>query len=244
MNAPTLFDGRGKAILVAGGAAGIGKAIVEMALLSGANVVGTDLIAVPEAESLTWVTCDISEEPAAARVVSRGIEKFGRLDAVVNCVGVAAGGPIIGTNTNDWERIMRINVTSSVHLAKASHEWLRKARGSFVLFSSTSGRNGGTTGSGPVYAASKGAVINLSRYLAKEWAEDGIRVNTIAPGPVRTGPTEMVSEDRKRGYLASMLTHRFIEPDEVAAGTLFLLSDHALSMTGTILNISGGLYLD
>jgi 3-oxoacyl-[acyl-carrier protein] reductase len=241
---PILFDGIGKVIVVVGAGAGIGKAITALCLDAGASVMAADLNPIEERQSLRAVACDISTEGSAVNLAQQTLDAFGKVNAVVNCVGIAGTGPITKATLKEWNHVMAVNLTSSLLLAQSFHAALKRTQGSFILFSSTAGRNGGTTGSGAVYAASKAGVINLARYLAKEWATEQIRVNTIAPGAVRTGPTESLSPERKNEYLANMLTHRLIEVEEIAAGAAFLLSDHARSITGTILNISGGLFLD
>ena len=98
--------------------------------------------------------------------------------------------------------------------------------------------------SGAAYAASKAGLNNLNRYLAKEWAPDGIRVHTVVPGPIDTPMIHRLSDEQHKGLMKTLLIQHYVAPEEVAKGAAFLCSDAAASMTGTLLNISSGQHLD
>lgn len=145
---------------------------------------------------------------------------------------------------SDWDRVIRTNLTSAFLIARAGLSALRDSRGSLLLISSSSARDGGSTESGPAYAASKAGMNNLVRYLAREWAPHGIRVNAIAPGPVDTPMMRAAGAARRDAYAMASLTGQIADPAEIGAMAGFLLSQHARSITGAIINQSGGRVLD
>ena len=144
-----------------------------------------------------------------------------------------------------WRSLLDVNLTSAFLLAKASHEALRSRRGALVLISSTNALNGGSALSGPAYAVAKAGIINLARYLAKEWGEDGIRVNCVAPGPGGHADARAPSGvDACESLRQSIPLGRIATPEDVAESIAFLCSPRAACMTGTVMNVSGGLVLD
>lgn len=241
MNAPPLLEGQGRVALVAGAAGGIGLETVELLRRCGARVVAFDQALAPGDVS---VQGDATQEADLARAVRHALDGFGRLDWVVNAVGTVGQGPLRATSPEDWRRLLAINLDSAFLLARVAQDALVKSRGALVLISSTNGRNGGGSLSGPAYAVAKAGVLNLSRYLAREWATDGVRVNCIAPGPVDTPMLDRLGPDVLRDLKNSVPLGHFAQPQEVASAVAYLCSAHAVSMTGTCLNISGGLLLD
>ena len=181
---------KGRVALVTGAAGGIGRATVAALMRDGYSVTAVDLAlaALPCAfdAPLQQVSADVTDEADVVRAVSGCVEHFGALDCVVHLAGAVGKGPLVDVAASDWRRLLEVNLTSAFLLAKASHEALRARRGSLVLISSTNALNGGSALSGPAYAVAKAGIINLARYLAKEWGGDGIRVNCVAPGPVDT----------------------------------------------------------
>src|SRR5690606_38167773 len=139
----------------------------------------------------------------------------GRIDALVHAAGAVGAGPLADTALTDWERVIDANLTSAFLVARAGRDALDRSGGAMVLLGSSNGCNGGSALSGAAYAAAKAAIANLGRYLAKEWAPR-VRVNTVAPGPVRTPMLERLSKDQIAALEQAMPTGRLIEPDEVA----------------------------
>jgi NAD(P)-dependent dehydrogenase (short-subunit alcohol dehydrogenase family) len=146
---------------------------------------------------------------------------------------------------DEWQQLIAINLTSAFVLAQAIAAPLAAAKGTYTLMASSNARNGGSALSGPAYAVSKAGVLNLMRYLAKEWAGAGVRVNALAPGPI---DTPMVSGRFDASTLAALRAAvplgRLGTAAEVAAAVGYLISPQAGFITGTVMNVSGGLVLD
>ena len=235
---PSLLDARGRVLLLTGARGGVGRAVAAIYRAAGGEVFGVDL-----APGENVRAGDLTDEAQVEAAVAEALARHGRIDAVVHAAGVVGAGALADTSLAAWRQVVDANLTSAFLVARATAAPLKSSRGGLVLLGSTNGRNGGGALSGAAYAASKAALHNLARYLAKEWAPD-VRVNAIAPGPVRTTMLDRLGEDGKAALAAAMLTGALIEAEECAAAAAFLLSDHARSMTGTVLNISGGLVLD
>lgn len=234
-------------VLVTGAAGGLGRAAVAKLRERGMRVVATDLALaqIPCAAPLDVFSLDVTDEAQIERVVAAVLAQHGRLDHVVHLAGCAGTGPLAEVSRAEWDRLLAVNLTSAFMLAKAVQAALAVTRGSLVLTASTNGLNGGSALSGPAYAAAKAGLINLSRYLAKEWAVHRIRVNCLAPGPI---DTPMVSgrfnADTLQQLRAMVPLGELGTPQQVAHAIDYLLSAEAAFVTGTVLNISGGLVLD
>jgi 3-oxoacyl-[acyl-carrier protein] reductase len=232
---------------VTGAAGGIGRATVTRLRGSGVRVFATDvaLATVPCADDgFEAASLDVTDEAAVAAAVSACVKRFGRIDHVVHLAGRAGAGPIDRVSLSEWRALLAVNLDSAFLLAKAAHVPLAAARGSLTLMASSNGRNGGSALSGPAYAVAKAAIINLTRYLAKEWAAEGVRVNCLAPGPIDTPMVARFAPDVLERLKASVPLQRFGTPDEIAGAIAYLTSDAAAFMTGTVMNLSGGVVLD
>jgi 3-oxoacyl-[acyl-carrier protein] reductase len=234
--------------LVTGAAGGLGRAVVDLLRERGMRVVATDLAlaALPctdpafEMESL-----DVTDEAGIARCVQGLLGRHGRLDHVVHLAGRAGAGPLDAVSRADWDAILAVNLTSAFLLARAVHAPLAQSRGSLVLTSSTNAINGGSALSGPAYAVAKAGLVNLTRYLAREWAAEGIRVNCLAPGPIDTPMVTGRFTPEVQARLRDSVPLGMIgRPRHVAHAVGYLTSADAAFVTGTVMNLSGGLVLD
>lgn len=234
----------GRVLLLTGARGGIGSAIARAYLSAGGSVVAADQIEPVAAPRLDAVACDVADERDVAQLLDFVGDTHGRLDDVVHAAGIAGTGTLAQTSLADWLGIMDANLTSAFLIARNSVRLLSASKGNLVFIASTNGLNGGSSLSGAAYACSKAGVINLTRYLAKEWSSRDIRVNAVAPGPVASPMLDRFNDDEKHKLAEAMLTGTLTQPEEVADACLYLLSDAARSMTGAILNISGGLVLD
>lgn len=234
-----LLDAGNRVLLLTGAAGGIGAAVAEMYRAAGGTVAGLDLAAGPGV-----MACDVTKEEAVRAAVAQALATHGHIDDVVHCAGIVGAGRLADTALTDWQRVMDANLTSAFLLARETAAALAASRGRLVWLSSTNGRNGGSALSGAAYACAKAALINLTRYLAQEWAEAGVRVNCVAPGPVDTPMLDRLGPDARPALARTMLTGELATAQDVAAAIGFLLSDNARAMTGVVLNPSGGKVLD
>jgi NAD(P)-dependent dehydrogenase (short-subunit alcohol dehydrogenase family) len=232
---------------VTGAAGGLGRAAVARLRELGLRVFATDLnlAAFPGGTPVAVACVNVTDEASVAAGIAAALAEFGRIDHVVHLAGAAGAGPLTAVTLNEWRRVIDVNLTSAFLLAKAAHSSLVESRGSLTLTSSTNGLNGGSALSGPAYAVAKAGLINLTRYLAKEWAADHIRVNCLAPGPI---DTPMVT-GRFSAEVLDQLRHnvplgRLGAPQDVAHAIDYLTSPAAGFVTGTVMNLSGGLVLD
>ncbi len=232
---------------VTGAAGGIGRAVVARLRARGMRVYATDvaLAAVPCGDAgFEAASLDVTSEAAVAEQVAACLARFGRLDHLVHLAGKVGHGPIDTVSLTDWRDLLAVNLDSAFLLAKACHAALRAQTGTVTLMASTNGLNGGSTLSGPAYAVAKAGIINLTRYLAKEWAPERIRVNCLAPGPIDTPMVARFDAEVRRKLAASVPLKRIGKPEEVAAAIEFLISADAGFTTGTVMNLSGGMVLD
>ena len=221
-----MFNFSGKSVLVTGGTSGIGRAIADAFTRAGARVVAAGLEG-PEVLDVT--------DAAAVESLVAGI---GDLDVLVNAAGVIRRDeefdPVV------FAQVIDVNLTGTMRVCTAARAALARSRGCIVNVASMLTFFGGPRV--PAYSASKGGIAQLTRSLAGAWAADGIRVNAVAPGWITTELTRPAIADttRSAGIVGRTPMARWGEPDEVAAVVLFLLSDAARFVTGTVMPVDGG----
>jgi NAD(P)-dependent dehydrogenase (short-subunit alcohol dehydrogenase family) len=238
-------DATARVAWVTGAAGGIGRAVVERFAQQGWRVAATDRVTVPaDTASVQWRTVDVTSEREVDDCAADLIRVHGRLDAVVHLAGRVGRGPLAAVSLDEWRALLDVNLTSAFLVARAAHAGLVRAHGTLVLTASTNAFNGGSAVSGPAYAAAKAGVVNLTRYLAKEWAAEGVRVNCVAPGPVATPMLDRLGADGIAALEGTIPLGRIATPSDVAATIDFLCSPAAAYLTGTVHNVSGGLRLD
>lgn len=227
----------GKRVVVAGGAGTIGAALVEGFAQAGASVAVIDLE--PPAGGFA---ADLRDPDAAAQAVADAVAALGGLDVFVHCVGINNRKGIEDYSTQEWDDIVGINLSSAFHTAKAALAPMREqGHGRLIFFSSVAGRSGHKL-HGP-YAATKGALNQLTRVIAHEYAAAGITANAVAPGYMETALTNeylAAHPDKKAELLRLIPAQRFGQLQEVVDPVLFLASDRAGFINGQVLYIDGG----
>jgi NAD(P)-dependent dehydrogenase (short-subunit alcohol dehydrogenase family) len=242
----------GKVALISGGARGMGAAEARLFAREGARVVLGDVleaearavvaeIAAKGGEAL-FVPLDVTREADWQRAVAAALERFGSLGVLVNNAGVGAAGRLEETTLEAWQRVMDVNATGVFLGTKAVIPAMRRAGGGSIVNISSQLGIVGADNSSPQYQASKGAVRVLTKLTALQYAREGIRANSVHPGPIVTAMTERRRRDPAQYQLtlSRIPLGRYGEPDEVAYGVLYLASDESAFVTGSELVIDGG----
>jgi gluconate 5-dehydrogenase len=236
----------GQRVLIAGGGGTIGRALVDGFAGAGATVavvdVNEDAMAALEDHAAVRQAADLSDAAAARAAVASVRDALGRLDVFVHCVGINDRKPIEDYTASEWDRLVAVNLTSAFHTGAEAAVGMREQRyGRIVFFSSVAGRSGHRH-HGP-YAATKGAINQLMRVIAHEYAEHGVTANAVAPGYMDTSLTRsyLAANPDKRVALVELIpAGRFGTLPEVVDPVLFLCSPHASFITGQVLYIDGG----
>ena len=242
----------GKVVLVTGAASGMGRATAYVFADEGAKVAATDVRLEGAAETAKTITdagseaaawkLDVSDGEEIKRVVDAVADRFGGLDVVVNNAGIALVAPIDAEDYEvRWARSIDVLLTAHVRIIRAALPYLRKSKSPRIInIASTEGL--GATARNSPYNAAKTGVIGLTRGLAVELGREGITVNCICPGPIRTGMTELIPEEQKEEYARRRTAlRRYADPEEVAQMTLSLALPAASFVTGVALPVDGGL---
>lgn len=236
-----------KIALVLGASGGIGSAVVAELRRGDVGVAAMDLEPGPEGladPDCLWLQGDATDEKYMQEAIKEVVDRFGRIDYSINMVGRVGQGKLDEMSYTEWQAVLDANLNSCFLLARHCYSHLKKTSGCMVFCSSTNALNGGSQWSGAAYAAAKAAIINLGRYLAKEWAPDGIRINCVAPGPVDTRMLRRFSDSQLEKISSAIPLGRLADATEVADAVVYLCSESARSITGAVINISGGLVLD
>ena len=240
----------GKVVIVTGAAGGVGKSVVTLLASRGAYVIAEDLSSeVFELGSIgknvaTFVG-DVRDASTAHQAVRLAKELFGGVDVLVNNAAIILSKDILETAEEEWDQVMNVNVKGAFHHIRAAlPEMLEHSKGSIINVSSISGVLG--LGKQAAYCASKGALVQMTRQLAVEYAARGVRVNSVAPGAVDTPFLARhlnAQPDRQAAVALVNEAHpigRFAYPIEIANVIAFLASDAASFVTGEILMADGG----
>ena len=243
---------KGRRALVTGASRGIGEAIAlhlaslgaDLALMAReeGNLATVARAAAGKGVRVVSIGADMADGAAVEKAVARAVEELGGLDAVVANAGITADQLAMRLKPEDWDRVLSVNLTGSFRLARAALAPMIRARyGRIVFLSSVAGLMGNPGQA--AYAASKAGLIGLAKSLAREIASRNVTVNVVAPGLIETDMARALPEERRAQLAAAIPMGRLGTPAEVAAVVGFLLGEEASYITGTVLNVSGGMYM-
>ncbi len=238
---------KGKTAIVTGATSGIGKKIGEKFIKEGANVIFSDL----EKESdfvdelddrAVYVKCNVSNSEEIEYLISHALDRFGGLDVMVNNAGIGDDKTIFEVSDEDWERVISVNLSGTLYGMREAANVMKEndVKGSIINISSILGKvgfNGAIS-----YCASKGGVVQLTRAGAIDTADEGIRVNAIAPGFIKTKMTaSMLENDEFRNFVEGSTPLGHVgEVEDIANAAVYLASDESKYVTGEVLYVDGG----
>ncbi|MDR0302188.1 MAG: 3-oxoacyl-[acyl-carrier-protein] reductase [Treponema sp.] len=239
-----------KKALVTGASRGIGKAIADRFIADGAEVWG---LSTCEPEDLAnriekscgklhWISADLSALDTLESLIESAIKESGGFDILVNNAGITKDNLAFRMKLDDFRNVIDVNLHAAFIIARTvGRDMIQKRTGAIINMSSVVGLHG--NGGQINYAASKAALIGLSKSLARETASRNVRVNAIAPGFITTDMTSVLPEKIKETMLEQIPLKRMGTPEDIAAAALFLSSDDSAYITGQVLTVDGGMFM-
>lgn len=238
-----------KVAVVTGAGRGIGRAMAELFAVQGAAVVVVDVVAEAAQDTVAAinrrgdcraVVCDISDSDQVAQLFTDVEQRYGRVDVLVNVAGIAGEGKALSQIDNAvWQRMMDINLSGTFYCTRAATLAMmeKDIPGSIISVSST----GALSGESAVhYDTAKGALLSMTRSLARETGSCGIRVNAICPGPTNTELLSGLKPEQVQALTRRIPLKRMAEPEDIAGAALYLASDESAFVTGQTLLVNGG----
>jgi 2-deoxy-D-gluconate 3-dehydrogenase len=244
-----LFDLSGKVAIVTGASTGLGRGMTLALASAGADVMLVDHVSCGQvADEVMGIgrralslTLDLSLGGSAAAAVEAAVREFGKVDILINNAGIIRRTPAMDFSEQDWDEVMTLNARTVFFLAQAAARDMRKRKyGKIINIASLLAFQGGILV--PSYAASKGAVVQITKSLANEWAPYGICVNAIAPGYMATNNTRALREDpaRAKAILDRIPAGRWGLPEDLQGAAVFLASAASEYVNGHVLVVDGG----
>ena len=245
----TLFDLTGYSAVVTGASTGLGRGMTLALASAGADIVLVDRKSCDETAATVrsmgrravTVLAALLQKDAIGKIVQTALKEFGKIDILVNNAGIIRRTPAIDVKEEDWDDVMTVNTKAVFFLAQAAaRDMMKRKKGKIINISSLLAFQGGILV--PAYAASKGAVAQITKALANEWAQHGINVNAIAPGYMETDNTRQIREDpaRYQAILSRIPAGRWGKPDDLGGAAIFLASAASDYVHGHVLIVDGG----
>ena len=244
-----IFDLSDKVAVVTGASSGLGDRFVRVLHAAGASVVAvarrTDRLAAlaDELDRVLPITADLAEDTDVQAIVPLAVERYGQVDILINNAGFGSPASALDEPMDSFRRTLEVNLVGAFHLARlAAAPMIAAGNGSIINISSILGLVAAWPIPDASYSSSKGALVSLTRDLACQWAQYGVRVNALAPGFFPSESSAPMAEDEasQRYLRTGCPMRRMGEPDELDGAVLFLASDASTYMTGQVLTIDGG----
>jgi len=244
-----LFDLKGKTAIITGASTGLGQGMSLGLAGSGADILLVDYVSSEETLSAVktlgrkaeQLIIDLTQKDAVQAVVSKALEKFNKIDILINNAGIIRRAPAIEFSEKDWDDVMYLNSRVVFFLSQAAaKDMMKRKYGKIINIASLLSFQGGIIV--PSYSASKGAVVQITKALANEWAKYGININAIAPGYMATNNTKALREDavRSKAILDRIPAERWGTPADLQGAAIFLASKASDYVNGHVLAIDGG----
>ncbi|SAK45982.1 short-chain dehydrogenase/reductase SDR [Caballeronia catudaia] len=241
-------------VIVTGAASarGIGKATAKALAAQGARIVVLDLkeadaqsAANDLGEGHLGLACDVTDKTACVAAADATIEKYGRIDALINNAGITQPIKTLEIGADNFDAVIDVNLRGTLYMSQAVIPQMKKQqRGSIVCMSSVSAQRGGGIFGGPHYSAAKAGVLGLAKAMAREFGGDGIRVNSITPGLIQTDITgDKLTPDLRADIIKGIPLGRLGDAADIANACLFLSSDLSSYLTGITLDVNGGMLI-
>ena len=245
-----MIDLSGRIAIVTGASRGIGRAIAQQLARQGATVVAAARgeNARPVADEIVAaggraeaVSLDVTDSAATDALVTATVERYSRIDVLVNNAGIARDQLLLRMKRDDWEAVLATNLTAAFTLSQAVLKpMIRQRGGRIISISSVVGQSGNAGQAN--YAASKAGLIGFTKALALEVASRGITANVVAPGLIETDMTRALTESARDEWASKIPLRRLGTPADIASAVCFLASDEASYITGQVLAVNGGMY--
>ncbi len=244
VSGPARLDG--KVAIITGAAGGIGRATALAFADAGATVIATDIAEAPDygVAGIHYHRYDVTSRDETTALVAGVKARHGSIDALVLCAGAISHRPLVESTDDEWRQMLDVNLMGVVNPVREVFPVMaEQGMGKIVALGSIASKIGGVA-SGPSYVAAKSAVHGLMKWVAKNGAAHGVYASTVAPGPVETPMWETVTQRAAPSPHGSVPLGRFGQPEDIAQAILFLASPQSHWITGTVLDVNGGMLMD
>jgi 3-oxoacyl-[acyl-carrier protein] reductase len=240
---------KGTVTIVTGGSQGIGRSIAEFLAEQGGDIAvfdiadGTDVVTAIRTKGARaeFFPVDVSDFQMVNQAVDRVVKDMGGVNNLVNNAGITMDKLLVRMKEEEWDKVIQVNLKSAFICTRAVVRYMLKTGGSIVNISSIAGVMGNAGQAN--YSASKAGLIGLTKSVAREYGERGIRANAVAPGYISTRMTEALDDKSRVEMLRAIPLGRLGEPRDVAHVVYFLLSEYGSYISGEVINVNGGLYM-